>query len=141
MTDEKISQYFYLSEVTFSATALRKKIKNVPTAEDIKRAKIFAINVMDKVRERFGAYSPESWFRNVLLNSAVGGAWNSDHLYGRAADIRHPKAPTKVVYEWIRDKLKYDQVILESYNPKDPWSGWVHVSFRATGNRMQAFTK
>lgn len=137
MTDEKISEYFYLSEVTKSSTALRFKIKNIPKKEDIERAKALAKNVLDKVRIKFGPYSPSSWFRNLALNFKVGGVWNSDHLYGGAADIEVPTVNNYKLAEWIHKNCTYDQLILEHYDSKNPWSGWVHVSYREGKNRKQ----
>jgi hypothetical protein len=138
MTDQKISEYFYLSEISKSITAIRKKIKNIPKKEDIERAKALAKNVLDKVRRRFGPYSPLSWFRNLQLNFLVGGAWNSEHLYGGAADIELATVSNYDLAEWIYKNCEYDQLILEHYDGKNPWSGWVHVAYREGKNRKQA---
>ena len=42
---------------------------------------------MEKIRERYGPFSPLSGYRDPLHNKSVGGASNSQHLYGNAADI------------------------------------------------------
>jgi zinc D-Ala-D-Ala carboxypeptidase len=78
-----------------------------------------------------------SGFRGPKLNKAIGGARNSQHLTGQAADIEIPGLDNKVVFDWIKDNLDFDQLILEFYKPGIPDSGWVHVSWSNKKNRKQ----
>ena len=42
--------------------------------------------------------------------------------------------------KWIADNIDFDQLILEFYTPGIPDSGWVHVSYKANGNRKSVLT-
>jgi len=93
------------------------------------------------VREALGPFSPNSWFRSRELNFFIGGAYGSQHLTCEAVDIKHHSVSTYRLAEIIHQICPtYDQLILEFYNPKDPNSGWVHVSCKrdTSRNRKQA---
>ena len=65
----------------------------------------------------------------------------SQHCNGQAADFEVIGFLNGYVANYIKDKLIFDQLILEFYNPKDPSSGWVHVSYRGDGlNRKEVLT-
>ncbi len=129
-------KYFTIKELTASATAKRKGIDNKPT-QDITNALVALVeNVLDPLREAYGKpIIVTSGYRSVKLNKAVGGAANSQHTKGEAADIRSvsddPKE-NKVIFDLIRQmNLPYDQLINE-YN-----YDWVHVSFSRYKKRKQ----
>ncbi len=45
--------------------------------------------MLERIRETFGgALIPLSWYRTVTWNKAMGGVPNSQHLFGKAADVR-----------------------------------------------------
>ena len=74
-----------------------------------------------------------SGYRCPKLNDAVGGAKNSQHMRGEAADITAgSKMENKRLFELIWDNLPFDQLIDESNY------SWVHVSYVSTSkNRKQ----
>ena len=74
-----------------------------------------------------------SGYRCPELNAAVKGSKTSQHMKGEAADIdTGDRQQNKLLFEYIRKNLPYDQLIDESN------FAWVHVSYRADGdNRMQ----
>ena len=74
------------------------------------------------------------------MNQAIGGATNSQHMSGEAADIVLPGVTRFALAQWIEQSLDFDQLILERYTPGNPNSGWVHCSYRWTGNRKQSLT-
>lgn len=130
------SKYFTLEEMTASATAKRKGINNTPS-ESIKiNLQRLVKNVLDPLREEWGApIIVTSGYRSVRLNAAVGGARSSAHVYGQAADIRtvsdRPEDNKKLCDLLIKLNLPYDQVIDEF------GCDWIHVSHKESGNRGQ----
>lgn len=124
----KLTANFYLSELTRSQEATRRGIDNTPDADTIKNLKLLAEHVLQPVRDKFGPVTVSSGYRTFMLNKAIGGSLNSDHCYGYAADFEVPGVDNKVVALWIRDNLKFTQLILEFYTG-EPDSGWVHCSY------------
>lgn len=58
--------------------------------------------VLELIRNHFNKrIFISSGFRCISHNSAVGGATNSQHLYGMAADIEVEDTNPKLVYEYI----------------------------------------
>ena len=134
----KFSRYFTLSELCRSQTATRLNINNAPDEWQTNNLQQLAQNVLDPIRKKFGPFSPNSAFRSYKLNLAIGGAPNSQHMKGMAADIEIPGVSNLDLFNWIKGNLTYDQLILEYHNSAIPDSGWVHVSYRDCP-RMQAF--
>ena len=91
-------------------------------------------NVLDPLRTWWGKpITVNSGYRCLELNAAVKGSKTSQHMKGEAADIdTGDRQQNKLLFEYIRKNLPYDQLIDESN------FAWVHVSYRADGdNRMQ----
>ena len=59
---------------------------------------------------------------------------------GEAVDIECPGTGNYDVAKWIEAECDFDQLILEFYTPGIPDSGWVHVSYKAEGNRKSVLT-
>ena len=136
----RLSENFTLSEFTKSQTAERKGIDNTPGEEHLEAAKHLFSNVVQKVRDNFGVTVINSVYRGPELNEAIGGSERSQHCKGEAVDIECPGTPNYDVAAWIQDNLDFDQLILEFYKPGIPDSGWVHVSYKAEGNRKSVLT-
>jgi hypothetical protein len=119
----RISKYFTYKEVIHSKTAIAAKIDNELPSIYFQNAIDLGENVLDPIRERFGAFSPKSWYRCPKLNSHkdIKGSKTSDHMTASAADIKIKGVKPIDLYHFIRENLKYKQVILE---PR-----WVHVSY------------
>ena len=134
----KLSKNFSLEEMCRSNTASVRGLPNVPNAEQVKNLQHLCENVLQPLRDHLGKpVVINSGFRSQAVNMAVGGAKNSQHTKGEAADIKCKDYPyAKEIYTWIMDNLKFDQVILERKGK----SVWVHISFRAGQNRQQALT-
>ena len=82
------------------------------------------LEVLEQVRQYFMTpVTITSGCRCHRHNSAVGGSQNSQHLYGRAADIKVKDHDPQEVYNFI-DKLYGDKVSLGLY------SRWVHIDTR-----------
>lgn len=136
-----LSKNLELFEMTRSETAKRKGVSNQPTPEHIENMKILAEKVFQPIRDHFGVpIYISSGYRSAALNKKIGGAKNSQHLTGEAIDIDmdgHSSKVTNVqIFNFIREKLSFDQLIWEYGNNVTP--DWVHVSYSTTGtNRRQ----
>lgn len=143
MEDIRLSKNFLLSELIKSDVAIRHGINNYPTSpaiiENLRRV---ATKILQPCRDKFGAIRPSSGYRNAEVNRLAGSkAKNSQHLIGQAVDFEVPGIPNHKLACWIRDNIPvYDQIILEFYRKSEPSSGWVHVSIKDSGNRMQCLT-
>lgn len=128
-------KYFTIPELTKSATASRRKIDNTPSATVIANLTALVDNILDPLREAWGApIIVTSGYRCVRLNAAVGGVKTSQHTLGQAADIRtvsDKPADNKRLFDLIvKLGLPYDQLIDEyGYN-------WVHVSYSSRNRRQ-----
>ena len=125
-----------LEELTTSQTATRLKINNKPTPEIIENLKVVAAQVQ-KVRDHFGKpLIISSGYRSEKLNSAIGGARNSQHTKGEAIDIQSTNGYTNAdIFNYIKNNLDFDQLIWEYGTRKEP--KWVHISYKKSGNRKQ----
>lgn len=128
-------KYFTISELTRSATATRLDIKNDPPQAIVMNLKFLVEMLLDPLREAYGKpIYVNCGYRCPELNMAVGGAKNSQHLTGMAADIHVKGESNAVLYNVVkRCRLPFDQLILEKGTIRNPQ--WVHVSVSRTNNR------
>jgi hypothetical protein len=136
----KLSEHLDLSEVVRSESAKRKGISNMPTAEHIANFKILAEKVFEPIREHFRCpIHISSGYRSKELNQAVGGSSSSQHCTGQAIDVDMDGTPNgvtnRMVFDYIKDNLEFDQLIYEFGDSNNP--DWVHVSYSATGNQRK----
>ena len=134
----KLSAHLDLSEVIRSESAKRNGISNMPIALHIENFKLLAEKVFEPIRTHFGCpIHISSGYRSAELNKCIGGSLSSQHCFGEAIDIDMDGSTSgvtnKMVFDYIKDNLVYDQIINEfDYS-------WVHVSYAANGrNRKQA---
>ena len=126
----KLTANFSLLELTKSQTAERKGIDNTPSTEHQENLKKLCENVLQPVRDHFNhVVSISSGYRSPQLCQAIGSSLDSQHAKGMAADFEIFGTPNNEVFNWIKDNLLYDQMILEFWNPDEPNSGWLHVSY------------
>lgn len=133
----QISKHLTLAELTYSATAIKLGIVNAPTPIQIENLKTLALKVFEPVREHFGVpIHISSGYRIMNLNQALNGSITSQHCSGEAIDIdmKGDKVTNAQIFHWIKDNLKYDQLIWEFGDKKNP--DWVHVSYTKE-NRQQ----
>jgi uncharacterized protein YcbK (DUF882 family) len=135
----QLSKNFRLHEFEDSETAKLHKINNkVPNKAILYNLIALCEAVLQPVRDKFGPIEITSGYRCEALNLAVKGSQTSDHMLGRAADIRPIKGDIKDVYEWIIKELEFDQCLLETR--KSNGSTWIHVSYKRP-NRNEAIRK
>ena len=117
-------KYFKLSEFINSATANRLGIDNIPSFEVVDHLNRLA-DYLDGIRAKFGKpILISSGYRCPMLNKAVGGVVNSQHLKGLAADL--VCSDMEKLLSIIRETKGFDQVITE--HNKGSKSYWIHVS-------------
>ena len=126
---------FTMSELLKSDTATKNKIKNIPTDPKVLDNMLeLIVNVLQPLRDKLKKpIIITSGYRCKNLNTLVGGASNSQHLYGQAADFVVPNMTVKQVFDFVKNSgIEYDQLINE-YNQ------WTHISFSKSHNRKDAF--
>lgn len=139
MINEQLTPNFSLRELTRSEFGERRDWLNIPTPEALANLRKTAEG-LERIRALAGRpIVVQSGYRMPALNGAIGGAPNSQHVIGQAADINAVGLSPRALAELIRGaitQLGVDQLILES--PDN--CGWVHVSF-APKPRGQVLTK
>ena len=153
-------KYFCVEEMISSATALREGIDNRPSKCAYHLLHVLVEQLLDPIREAWGApILVSSGYRCKELNALVGGAKNSHHLLGCAADITAPllspqggkkgsamseylplgggrEGANRRLFNLIRQmqqegKIKFTQLILEGDGR------WIHISYVASDLRCQ----
>lgn len=129
-----MAKYFTLGELCKSDVAVKKRIENTPDNTTIERLNALMDECLDKVREMWGKpIGVNSGYRSYELNKAVGGAKNSQHLRGEAADITTgTKDNNRKLFDLIvASDIPFDQLIDENgYR-------WLHISYCKDYNRKQ----
>ena len=137
-------KYFTISELTKSATASRRKIDNTPSATVIANLTALVDNILDPLREAWGApIIVTSGYRCVRLNAAVGGVKTSQHTLGQAADIRTVSDSRvdnmRLLRLLLNSGIIVDQVIAENVDAQHR-PDWIHVSYNRITNRRSLLT-
>jgi len=121
--EQKLSDHFLLKELCYTS---HRTIDNTPPDEVVTRLRLLSWKVLEPIREEFGAVRVNSGYRCPELNKKIGGAKDSAHLYGVAADIDLISNDRKLqeVVNWVLDsELDFDQIILESSST----ANWIHI--------------
>jgi hypothetical protein len=126
--EQQLSPHFTLAEMTVSQVAARAGLANVPPSAAVANLRRVA-NLLETVRIVLGGKPiiVTSGYRSPSVNKLVGGAPNSAHLDGRAADFICPAfgTPREVCQQLIDQGLLFDQLIQEGT--------WVHVGMARAG--------
>ena len=128
-----LSPHFSLAELVSSQVATRKGIDNAPAPAIVANLTRLAA-LLEQVRALVGApIAISSGYRSPALNRAVGGAANSAHVLGLAADISTAKLTPKALALLIRQSdIAFDQLIYEGT--------WVHIALSVGALRRQVLT-
>ena len=132
------ASYFTISELCASATALREGIDNRPPKCAYHLLHVLVDQLLDPIREAWGEpIVVSSGYRCKELNTLVGGAKNSHHLLGCAADIiAGNKTDHRRLFKLIQQmqqsgQIRFTQLI---------WEGngrWIHLSYVPSDLRCQ----
>jgi phosphoribosylaminoimidazole-succinocarboxamide synthase len=136
----KLSEHLDLAEVIKSDSAKRRGISNMPTPEHIENFKKLAEKVFEPIRKHFGVpIHISSGYRSKELNALIGGSLTSQHCSGEAIDIDMDGSAhgvtNKMVFDFIKNNLSFDQLIFE-FGTKDA-PDWVHVSYESVGKQRK----
>ena len=126
-----LSNHFTLEELTVSQAAARLGLDNYPDQAIVDSLRNTALG-LEMVRALLQApIIINSGYRSPTVNRAVGGAANSQHLTGQAADIICPGfgRPVDVVSAIVNSTIPFDQCILE-------FDAWCHISFAPSGRKQ-----
>ncbi len=104
-----------------------------PPAEVIENLRALCVNVLQPLRDALNSpVNLNSGYRCPSLNQAIGGARNSQHMTGHAADIIDLNNGNENLFKKIKQlNLPFDQMIDEF------GFRWVHVSYDPVRNRRQ----
>ena len=127
---------FSIKELCHSDIAIKEGINNTPDIKACDNLLNLIFYVLQPLRDRLGkTIIITSGYRCPRLNSHpnIKGATNSNHLFGRAADIRVANCPPRNLWQYIKDSgLEFDECILE-------YNSWVHISYNRGANRKRFF--
>jgi len=125
-----LSNNFTLEALTFSETAVRKGLDNVPNPEQVANLTELA-QALERVQSLLGPLVIHSAFRSPKVNAAVGGSTTSAHMEGYAADIVCPSygSPLQVCQAIAGSEIPYDQIIFE-------YESWCHLSIDPRMRKM-----
>ena len=125
--------YFTIKELSRSSTAEKLGIDNTPPPEICAKLNTL-ISALDKIREQYGKpIIVTSGYRCPELNKAVGGVNSSQHVKGEAADlVGRNDNETRKIFETAKALGNFDQLL---YEKNSKGSIWVHISYKASGNR------
>lgn len=136
----RLTEHFTYEEMTNSPTAKRLGLSNAPDAESLDNLKKLCEDVLEPLRAHWGKpIIVTSGYRAPSVNKAVGGAKNSDHMFGAAADIRtvsdsydDNKKLFNLAVRLIRDGIIETRQCLDEYN-----YNWIHISVNHPKNPVK----
>lgn len=89
------------------------------------------VSVLQKVRAHFGkSVAITSAYRTPTKNKACGGSTYSQHLYGRAADVKISGVSPKKV-------AAYAETLLKNKGGIGTYSTFTHIDVRSTKSRWK----
>ena len=136
-------KYFSYSEFFKSDVAEKHQVKNIPDdaqlSEVLGNIKALVSNILDPLRAMIGRpIIITSGYRSKRVNELVGGSIFSQHMSGKAADIRvqgYTPEQMDMVYRTIQMYYDFDQLILY------PYKNIIHISWNGDKNRQESWVK
>ncbi len=126
--DKQVSEHFRLSELRCKGSECAGKLPSYisPTLMDM----------LEQIRERLGGHPIhiDSGFRCLAHNAEVGGAKDSRHIHGDAADIRIEGMATKTLHAEA-ELIVGDRGGVGYYPRRGGRTGFVHIDARGTRAR------
>lgn len=125
MEDTRLTANFTLAELTKTSTGLTNM---PPSKSEIYSNLLRTAKMLQSLRDWLGKpIIVNSGYRSPAVNKAVGGASNSSHMYGLAADIVvDGMTPYELCLAIKKADVEFDQVIQEP--------NWVHFQIAKQGD-------
>lgn len=136
--DLYLSKHFTLSALTKNGSRMPVQQQGLTPNEIVCNLKGLCENILEPLAELYPGMVITSGFRRP--GDVRGSSKTSQHYLGQAADIVIPGFSRQQHYEaacQLAKMVPYDQILLE-YSGKT--TVWIHVSFKYTANRFNAFT-
>ena len=134
-----LTENFTVQEMTASATAKARGIPNNPSLDVLANLRRLAIE-LEKVRQLAGMVPLKlhSCYRSPILNGVVGGAKNSYHMLGLAADFDPPDGTTHDQLQHAigaEPSIDFDLILEEGTAKPESEGGsrWVHFQISKDG--------
>ena len=130
----KLTEHFSLEEFVKSPTADKYKIDNTPSYRTQEQLKKLCNEVLEPIRIKYGKpIKITSGYRCPELNRKIGGARNSDHIYGDACDMKPVNGSVKELFDLAEQMVKNKEIscrqLIDEYN-----YSWVHISINNPWN-------
>ncbi|MDQ6479773.1 D-Ala-D-Ala carboxypeptidase family metallohydrolase [Dyadobacter sp. LHD-138] len=129
----QITPHFTMEEMLTSQTAIRFRYSEQFTPPNNVKQSLTALcqHVLEPIRVALAKpIRVSSGYRCLRVNTKIGGARNSQHIDGEAADIQVLSMTVEELYQFIKaGNFPYDQLIQE-------FDSWVHVSFGPRNRRQ-----
>lgn len=120
-----LTEHWTFEELTHSDKADELGIINLPGLQAVLCLERWAVMAGEPARLILGRpMAPSSGFRNEVVNAAVGGEKDSQHLKGEAVDFTCEDMDTAFQMIACSD-IPYDQLIREHDHGKN----WIHLSY------------
>lgn len=145
--NKHITSNFIWGEMVASATLERfnkehpeQAIENIPNGVQRAHLEYLCEQFLQPLRNEFGPIYVNSAFRSPELNRIVGGASDSWHTYGSAADIRLPSILRGVHMisfihkRFVEQGIGYDELILSQRGK----SLWLHIAYNAKATPLNS---
>lgn len=130
----QLSKNFSLAEMTRSDKAQEYNIQEQynPSAQVIQNLSVLCQECLQPIRDFLEIQIiVSSGYRCFRVNRIVRGVYNSQHLFGEAADLKTKNLTNEQLIEKILESgVEFDQLIEE-------FGMWVHISYRKGNNRKQ----
>lgn len=129
-----INLNFTLSELIKSDTAIKNNINNLPDLKSLDNLLNLIVFCLQPLRDKIQRpIIISSGYRCNKLNLLIGGANNSQHLLGCAADFKIQGMTIPAAIDFIKNSgIEFDQLINE-------YDKWIHISYSKGKNRKSCF--
>lgn len=139
----KLTEHFTVEEMTKTSQPYDNSldgIKDEKKGEHIRENLLLLCQMyLEPLRDHFGPIIVNSGYRSKVVNAAVGGAKNSYHLLGKAADIKCRNFQEMVLMAsyllyWNKNYVLNINTLAELIMYERGKSYWIHLAMKKDGN-------